>query len=125
LPPEITTLNVKIHLKGGSSWTLDSTPLVGPNPTYCAAIGFTDGRSMCPVRPEGNPERTSCELYAIGRAADTGRAGPTWYLNGNFCTGRASGCENHPDNQYLLVAYVAGTYKACARNGACGDVTVE
>ena len=104
---------------------LDSTPLVGPDADYCAKIGFTDGRSICPVRPEGHPEREACELYVTGRAADTGRPGPTWYRGGGFCTGPAAGCENHPDNQYQVLAYLGGTYKACARNGVCGEVVVD
>jgi hypothetical protein len=124
-PPALSVLNVKVHLRGGDAWVLDSTPLVGPDIAYCAKIGFTDGRSFCAVRPEGNPEREACELYVTGRAADTGRPGPTWYLGGSFCTGRASGCENHPDNQYQLLAYGGGQYKACGRNGVCGEVDVD
>jgi hypothetical protein len=104
---------------------LDSTPLVGPDVAYCAKIGFTDGRSFCPVRPEGHPERAACELYVTGRAADTGRPGPTWYRGSNFCTGPASGCSNHDDNQYLLVAHASGSYRACARSGVCGEVDVD
>ena len=91
-PPALSALNVKVHLRGAEAWTLDSTPLVGPDATYCAKIGFTDGRSVCPVRPEGHPERAACELYVTGRAADTGRPGPTWTFGGRFCTGRSSGC---------------------------------
>jgi hypothetical protein len=125
LPPELSTINVKIHLRGPNAWVLDSTPLVGPDVEYCAKIGFTDGRSFCPVRPEGNPEREACELYVTGRAADTGRPGPTWYRNGSFCAGSASGCDNHPDNQYLLLAYGDGLYKACGKNGVCGEVEVD
>jgi hypothetical protein len=124
LPPPITQISVKVHLKGADAWTLDSTPQVVDR-AYCAAIGFTDGRSFCPVRPEGNPERPACELYAVGRAMDTNRPGPTWYFNGGFCAGKASGCQNHPDNQYLLRVYVSGTFKACARNGVCGEVAVD
>ena len=44
----------------------------------------------------------------MGYAKDTGRTGPTWTFNGNYCTGRASGCENHPTNQYELLVYVLG-----------------
>jgi hypothetical protein len=124
-PPALSKMNVKVHLRVGEAWVLDSTPLVGPDAAYCAKIGFTDGRSVCPVRPEGNPQREACELYITGRAADTGRPGPTWSLDDRFCTGRASGCENHPDNQYLLVAYRGGQYKACGRNGVCGQVDVD
>jgi hypothetical protein len=124
-PPPLSQINVKVHLRGGEAWVLDSTPLVGPDVAYCAQIGFTDGRSFCPVRPEGNPQREACELYVTGRAADTGRPGPTWYFNGMFCTGKASGCENHPDNQYQVLAYRGGKYKACGKNSVCGEVDVD
>jgi hypothetical protein len=118
-------MEAKVHLRGTDSWILDSTPLVGPDAEYCRTIGFTDGRSFCAVRPEGNPQRAACELYAIGRAKDTNRPGPTWYLDGQMCHGRTNGCDNHPDNQYLLIAYRAGTYRPCAGNGVCGEVTVD
>ncbi len=125
LPPPVTQMAAKVHLRGADAWVLDSTPLVGPDPDYCRKIGFTDNRAYCPVRPEGNPQRSACELYAIGRAKDTNRPGPTWYLNGHFCTGKTSGCDNYPDNQFLLNAYAGGTYQACANNGVCGDVEVD
>jgi hypothetical protein len=123
-PPEISRVNVKIHLKGGGAWTLDSTPLVGPDRDYCAEIGFTDGRQFCPVRPEGHPEREACETWAVGTAVDTGRAGPTWRRNGSLCTGPPS-CENHPDNQYFVRAIASGTYEACPRSGGCGTLEVS
>jgi hypothetical protein len=125
LPPPVTRMQASVHLRGSERWILDSTPLVGPDLEYCRKIGFTDSRSYCPVRPEGNPQRAACELYAIGRAKDTGRAGPTWYRDGKFCTGRASGCENNGDNQYLLDVYLGGTYQACASNGVCGEVVAD
>ena len=123
LPGALAQVNVKVHQRGDNHWLLDSTPLVGPDAAYCAKIGFTDGRSMCPVRVEGHPEREACELYVTGRARDTGRSGPTWYADGALCTGRP-GCENHPDNQYLVIAYQNGLYKACGKNDVCGDVIV-
>ncbi len=125
LPPAISTFNVKVHIRGAEAWILDSTPIVGPDLEYCKSIGFTDGRSYCPVRPEGNPQRSACELYAVGRAKDTNKPGPTWYLNGGFCTGRASGCENNGDNQYQLNTFVSGTFQACAASGVCGEVDVQ
>ncbi len=126
LPPPLAKVNLNVHLPGAQNWILDSTPIVGPDPVYCKAIGFTDGRSYCPVRPEGNPERYACELYVMGRAKDTGRPGPTWYLDGHFCNGQASGCENNGDNQYLLNSYRGGVYKACGNlNGVCGELVVE
>jgi hypothetical protein len=125
LPPEVTRMKAKIHLKGPARWTLDSTPLVGPDAEYCRKIGFKDGRLFCPVRTEGSPDRPACEEYAIGRAKDTGRPGPTWYRNGKVCTGKSADCENHPDNQYLLWAYASGLYEACTRDDVCGEVQVD
>lgn len=121
-PPPIQKVKAKVHLPGSKKWTLDSTALVA-GADYCREIGFTDGRSRCPVRPEGHPEREACEALAIGRAADTGRPGPTWDRNGEYCDGSA--CENHPSNQHLLWAYKNGKYSACAQNGVCGSVTVD
>jgi hypothetical protein len=125
LPPEVTRMNTKIHIKGPNRWTLDTTPLIGPDADYCRKIGFTDGRSFCPVRTEGSADRVACEAYAIGRADDTGRPGPTWYRNGNLCTGGWPDCENHEDNQYLLYAYGNGLYEACTKDDVCGGVQVE
>lgn len=125
LPPEVARMNTKIHLRGAIKWTLDTTPLVGPDRDYCRKIGFTDGRVMCPVRTEGAPDRIACEAYAVGQASDTGRSGPTWYRDGQLCTGVASGCENHEDNQYLLYVYRGGLYKACTRDGLCGEVLAD
>ena len=124
-PPELLKINTAIHIRGPNFWTLDSTPLVGPDPAYCAKIGFTDGRANCPVRPEGHPERQACETLLVGVAVDTGRPGPTWRRDGAFCTGPTSGCENEPQNQYLLRAIAGGTYTACAQNGVCGEQLVE
>jgi hypothetical protein len=124
-PPPIGRFNVKVHFKNPEYWTLDSTPLVGHDVLYCQSIGFTDGRSLCPVRPEGHPERIACEEFAVGRAEDTGRHGPTWTLEGLFCTGPAMGCQNSPDSQYQLFVYQSGHFKACAENGACGSVHVD
>jgi hypothetical protein len=125
LPPPLSSINVKIHVKGEDAWIIDSTPLVGPDPSYCASIGYTDGRSLCPVRLEGNAQREACELYVTGRAKDTGRPGPTWYFNGSLCTGPAMGCKNHPDNQYQALVYRSGTIRACGTNGVCGEVSVD
>ena len=121
LPPPVTKMKAKVHLMGGNRWTLDSTPIV-QNREYCVKIGFPD-RQECPVRVEGAPDRAACEEYAIGRAKDTGRPGPTWYRNGKLCNG--SDCENHEDNQYLLWVYAGGTYTPCTRDGVCGEVQVD
>jgi hypothetical protein len=113
-----------VHIRGATAWTLDSTPLVGPDAKYCASIGYGD-RDVCPVRLEGNSQRSACELYVVGRAVDTGRPGPTWYHGSSLCNGEAAGCANHSDNQYLLLVYTGGNFRACGRNGVCGDVDVD
>ncbi len=120
--PVLDRINVKIHLRGPAHWTLDSTPLVH-NREYCAKIGFTDGRIDCPVRTEGSPDRAACEEYAVGRADDTDRPGPTWYRNGKLCDNDL--CMNYPDNQYLLWVMSVGTYSACSESGICGSVYAD
>jgi hypothetical protein len=75
---------------------------------------------------EGSDDRVACENWRVGIAKDNGRPGPTWTKSdGSYCTGQASGCENHPDNQYGLIVYTAGTYNVCAANGICGSVQVD
>jgi hypothetical protein len=125
-PPPVTRFNCKVHLPGIEFVTLDSTPIVGPDAAYCAAIGFTDGRSLCSVRPEGAPDRLACELWRVGTAKDTGRPGPTWTKSDEtYCTGEDSGCQNSSDNQFQLWAYVSGRYTVTAANGADCVVQVD
>ena len=124
-PPPVHDFGVKVHIHRVEFDLLDSTPLVGPDAAFCAAIGYSDGRLFCPVRGEGSSERVPCENWRVGNADDTGRPGPTWTRNGRYCTGAASGCENYADNQYQLIAYASGVYQACAQNGACGRVQVD
>jgi hypothetical protein len=126
-PPAVSRIEVKIHNSSHDRALLDSTPQVGPDMAYCRAIGFTDNRSYCPVRPEGHPERVACEAARVGRAADTGRVGPTWTANGQPCTGARSSasCVNHDSNQFLVFAYGSGTFRACAQSGVCGSITLQ
>jgi hypothetical protein len=125
-PPPISRIKVKVHLSGTDFDTLDATPLVGHDELYCAAIGYTDGRTLCPVRPEGDPQREACEAWVVGQALDTGRVGPTWTNPaGEYCTGlTVNGCSN-ADNQYSLWVKTPGEYKACVTNGACGSVVAD
>jgi hypothetical protein len=125
-PPHLDYFNAKINLKNPQFYTLDSTPIVAGDLEYCTMIGYTDGRSDCPLRTPDDPERVPCENWMVGKAKDTGRYGPTWTLDGNLCLGLAvNGCENHPENQYGLLAGAQGKYRMCAQNGACGKVVVE
>jgi hypothetical protein len=118
-PPPVSRFNCKVHIKSPEYYTLDSTPIVGHNAEYCRQIGYTDGRTLCPVRPEGAPDREACENWRVGKARDTGRWGPTWRKQDrSFCTGPESGCANHPSNQYALNTYAPGTYEVSAENGA-------
>jgi hypothetical protein len=126
-PPPIDRFGSKIHTMGQQYSTLDSTPQI-VDPAYCKLIGYTDGRSFCPVRMEGSPDRIACENWRVGKAKDNGRPGPTWTKDdGSYCTGPESGCENHPDNQYGLLVYDngAGTYHMCSESGVCGSVMVD
>ena len=65
-PPPVARFNVKVHSRPGDRVLLDATPLVGPDAAYCSQVGFTDGRSFCPVRTEGDPERQACEAARVG-----------------------------------------------------------
>lgn len=128
LPPAVHHFWVHELGRYPSFSLLDSTPVVGPDAKYCASQGATDGRLFCAVRPEGHPERLACENMLVGAAEDNGRPGPTWrHLSGGhgYCSGPSSGCENHPDNQYLLIAYRSQRYLVCAENGACGEIDLQ
>jgi len=126
-PPGISKVNVNVHSRLANRVLLDSTPLVGPAADYCRAVGFTDGRSFCPVRPEGAPDRGACEALRVGRASDTGRFGPTWSANGRSCQGPEAGasCLNSPENQYQVFAYGQGTFRACTASGVCGSLDLR
>ena len=108
-------INVKLHIKAPEYFTLDSTPLVGPNPEFCWEIGYTDGRQFCPVRLEQDSERRACEAWVMGNAKDTGKPGPTWMREWEtYCTTFAeSGCEHNPDNPFSLFIQTGGWYQAC------------
>ncbi len=123
-PPPVTRMLCVVHLRSPEYDTLDATPLVGPDSAYCADIGYTDGRSYCPVRLPGAPDRLACETWRVGRARDTGRPGPTWTKgDGSYCTGPSSGCQNSPDNQFQLWVQAGGPYVASAANDVSCTVT--
>ena len=123
-PGPLAKIEAKIYIYGANKYTLDTTPLVGPDAAFCKQIGFTDGRRYCPPRAEGHPERQTCDGMLMGTASDTGRIGPTWNVDGYPCT-LDHGCENHVDNQFSAYAYKTGLYEACAENGVCGSVQVK
>ena len=131
-PPPITRLNVKVLYKGQEFWTVDSTPLVGPDQAYCISVGFTDGRSICPVRPEGVEDRAACENWRAGTAKDTGQPGPTWTFiepgtgKESYCSSApAAPCDHHPTGPFTVKAFKGGTYRVCTEAGACAEVFAE
>lgn len=107
-PPPLYGLSLKEHNRR----TLDSRPQVMNVDGFCAKAGFDPGSKFCFTRPEGDPQAAACDYLAVGKASDTGRWGPTWTLNGQPCTAGGP-CENHPDNQFLLLHWGDGTYLAC------------
>ena len=114
-PTPLYGFRVNIHQNSGNRKTLDSTPLVIDVDGYCQSTG-QDGR-FCLTRLEGNPQREDCDAMAVGVAPDTGRYGPRWLFNGDACgdiPAGASGCNNHPDNQFLVIAKGTGRVAACA-----------
>ena len=122
-PPAITRMNCKVHLLGIG--VLHARLDGARRRPRVLQLGRLHRRTNCPVRQEDSPERRPCEEWRVGNAKDTGRAGPTWTVNGKFCTGKESGCDNHPENQYALLVYTSGTYKVCAETGVCCEVIVE
>lgn len=63
--PTPRVVQAKDHHSQPGQVLLDFTPLGGDG-RYCRDIGFSDGRSICPVRVEGDPFRGPCELKAMG-----------------------------------------------------------
>jgi hypothetical protein len=116
-PPPLYGINVKVHFdSGGARKTLDSRPQVINMGNFCERAGFAATAKFCFTRQEGDPQATACDYLAVGRAADTGRWGPTWSYNDKPCTAGPGedGCSNHPDNQFLVNTRGDGNFEACA-----------
>jgi hypothetical protein len=97
---------------------LHATPHVPNTDGYCDRVGFGSYKE-CPVRRDGDPQKTACEGLVLGQATDTGRWGPTWkysleYEPAHYCMGSDPGCTNHPSDQFLLIAKGAGQFFAIA-----------
>ena len=123
-PPPLYGWRMKIHQNQGRRKTLDATPfVVNTADDYCGQVGL-DG-DFCFTRPNGDPAKADCDMMAAGMVADTGRYGPIWYFNGSGCVENVgegeTGCSNHPDNQFLVIAKGSGRIAACASD----DVLVE
>ncbi len=115
-PPPLHHFN----LKPGTPWH-SATPLVGADPAYCAAVGFTDGRAICSVRPDCSgpscefKDREACETLVVG-------GDPLWRTDGRLivkgdnpylarcCLPENTGgnCSGAPVCTYLEVCNTAG-----------------
>jgi hypothetical protein len=113
-PPPLYGLNVKFQVGTKGRKTLDSRPQVINLDGYCERVGFGGG-FFCFTRREGDPQAEACDYMAVGQAKDTGRWGPTWSADGKPCTDNndVNGCQNHPGNQFLVIAKGDGLFQAC------------
>lgn len=131
-PPPISRLHIKVQYKYKDYWTVDSTPLVGPDALYCSIIGYTDARQFCSIRMEGAADRAACELWAAGMSNDTPpRRGPTFTLTTpdgkeHYCSGETEGCAHDPAlGAWTIRAYLGGVYTVCVEDGVCESTQVE
>jgi hypothetical protein len=112
-PPPLYGIAVKVQVGTSGRKTLDSRPQVINVNGYCESVGF--GGFFCFTRREDDPQSVACDYMAVGQASDTGRWGPTWTADGKPCTdAEGPGCQNHPGNQFLVIAKGEGLFSACA-----------
>ena len=113
-PPPLYGVNVKFQVGTRGRKTLDARPQVINVNGYCESVGF--GGFFCFTRKEDDPQAVACDYMAMGIATDTGRWGPTWNADGKACTTNndINGCQNHPENQFLVIAKGDGAFQACA-----------
>jgi hypothetical protein len=130
-PPPMLRMHVSLQAQEGVRRRLDSKPIVPNTDGYCDKVGFGDWK-FCDTRPEGHPERTACDYLATGKA-ENGRWGPTWFYGNENCGADPSHCTDHPDNQFLAIGRMPGTYEACAAENVpvapggsrCGTLQVQ
>lgn len=111
-PPQLHHFTITLHqTEPKRTWA--ATPKCGPDQAYCANW-WDDGRSMCPVRPEGHPERPACEEWLVGT--------PLWSFEG---TGR---CFARPNPyMYRCDDDAHGTLTLCSEKApwVCNSVEVQ
>lgn len=120
-PPPAYELTVKVHAAFCAN--LDSTVKV-QGAAYCAAIGFTDGRSVCPVRMEGASDRVACERRVLGRqqwrCADGCQVYPCVTPGNCECAGQVN------TNPAQAIYVGKGTVTTCTEDGkVCGSVLIR
>jgi hypothetical protein len=116
-PPPLRRVLPQMWRPRGGGWILDTKPQVMNYDGYCQRTGQTGG-AWCDTRVEGDLQREACDYLAVGQAADTGRWGPTWNLDGKPCdppnAAPTTDCNNYVDNQFKVIARGPGVYEACA-----------
>jgi hypothetical protein len=130
-PPPLHGIRVSVHQDFGFRKTLDSKPVVENVDRYCPTVVGITG-AYCFTRAEDDPQKADCDRMAMGVAADTGRYGPRWFYNDLPCMGGGDqpGCNNHPDNQFLVIAKGDGRFAACASKSVpiagdrCGECVI-
>ena len=123
-PAPLYGMKLSVQLDNGFRKLIDSRPVVintgrgSPTDSYCGKVGFDFRAVYCDTRPEGHPQREACDVLVVGKAADTGRYGPTWSKDGKPCVTPGSetdpGCTNHEENQFLAISRGPGEMLACA-----------
>jgi hypothetical protein len=135
-PPLMALRPYPLHVDPDADLTvLDLDPIVQDVDDFCRKTDQDAGqRGGCRARPHGHPDRPACDSVAVGRAADTGRWGPTWTFEGRPCaSGSDPGCRNHPTNQFLVRVKGKGFVEACAApdvpvagpDSRCNGIQVE
>jgi hypothetical protein len=115
-PPPLYGITIKVHVDSGFRKILDSRPYVINVDGYCEKAVGKSG-ACCVTRTEGDEQAVACDYLAVGKAADTGRYGPTWFWEGKPCAAEGEttpGCRNNPNDQFLVIAKGPGVYEACA-----------
>ena len=144
VPPPLYGMKVSVQVDNGSRKLVDSKPVVentgrgSQTDSYCGKVGFDFRAAYCDTRQEGTSTRPFCDALVVGKAADTGRIGPTWSKDGQPCVAAGSetgaGCINHQDNQFLAISRGDGNMLACAsdewpatgaRCGGCNVVSTS
>ena len=100
-------------------------PSSGLTPPTARRSGSRTGAPCAPCDRRETPSAEACELYVTGRATDTGRPGPTWTFGGKPLHGTLERLGDSEGNQYQLRIFQGGVFRACGRNGVCGEVVSD
>ncbi len=120
-PPSVAQVAVRVEsVQPGLASTLRAEPLIGPNASYCSAIGFLDGRVLCPIRPDGAADRAACIAAQLARPGQA----LVWSRDGHACSGRSAGCASVVGDPLRLQAFERGAYTVCVGT-VCAGLAIE